>query len=99
MNELKILTLNIKSFLKNYRHVIVLIKKYNPDFLFLQETYIDLDTEYKAQTLNKKWDCRRAISAKGFRQRGSSIQLLGHLGNNKHKQRHTRKNNHCHIPK
>ena len=52
MNELKILTLNIKTFSKNYRHVIVLINKYNPDFLLLQETYID--TEHKAQELKIK---------------------------------------------
>ena len=52
MNEIKILTLNIKSFTNNYRHVIVPIKKYNPDFLFLKETYID--TEHKAQELKIK---------------------------------------------
>ena len=52
MNELKILTLNIKSLSKNHRHTLVLIKKYNTDFIFLQETYID--TERKANDLKTK---------------------------------------------
>ena len=52
MNELKILTLNIKSLSKKFRQAIILIKKYNPDFLFLQETYID--TERKANDLKTK---------------------------------------------
>ena len=52
MNELKILTLNIKSLSKKFRQGIILIKKYNPDFLFLQETYID--TERKANDLKIK---------------------------------------------
>ena len=77
MNEIKILTLNIKSFSKNYRHVIVLIKKYNPDFLLLQETYID--TEYKAQELKIKMGLPEGYFSLGpF---GSGVALFNCLDN------------------
>ena len=52
MNELKILTLNIKSLSKNQKHAIHLTQKYKPDFLFLQETYVD--AESKAQDIKIK---------------------------------------------
>ena len=72
MDKLKILTLNIKSLSKNFRHVILLIKRYNPDLLFLQETYIV--TEKKANDLKvKNWTAGGLFQFRALRQRGSNL--------------------------
>ena len=50
--SLKILSLNISGLWSKTKHILYLIKKYKPDFVFLQETNInDLYTEKTLELL------------------------------------------------
>ena len=81
MSERKILTLNIKSLSKKYQHAIHLIQKYKPDFLLLQETYID--TERKAQDIKIKMGVPEGYFRLGSFGSGAAV-LYRRMGNSKY---------------